>query len=128
MEERRKVDWKKVSNRLVEMHSELGGALVDREGNNAVTEGRVKSLSLVNTTPSEAQTSLVGKKLSVKQVRKFMWDHRNSRQLQRENAVIWSWYDDEKDETHLGFGATVAPEKVERGLIRPERVVSHGDV
>ena len=119
----KETNWKKISNSLVKMHKELGGALVNREGENAVVNNR----SLVNTSKEDEILTLVGKKLSPKRVRKFMWDNRNSRRLTRSNAIVWSWYNEDEDKTYMGFGASVEPKKVDRGLIHPSRIVNHGN-
>tara|TARA_Y100000593_G_scaffold71239_1_gene130808 strand:+ start:134 stop:448 length:315 start_codon:yes stop_codon:yes gene_type:complete len=104
------------------MHNSLGGALVDIHGDNAVDE----ETSIITTSEEEDTHSLVGNKLRPKEVRKFMWDKRKSRDLKRDNVVIWSWYDEEEDTTYMGFGAKVSPVLVDRGLIKSERIVKHG--
>ncbi len=116
------IDWKKISKSVVEMHNSLGGALVDIHGDNAVDE----ETSIITTSEEEDTHSLVGNKLRPKEVRKFMWDKRKSRDLKRDNVVIWSWYDEEEDTTYMGFGAKVSPVLVDRGLIKSERIVKHG--
>mgnify|MGYP003117660179 CR=1 FL=1 len=115
-------DWKKISKSVVKMHNSLGGALVDINGDNAVEEGS----SIINTATEDNTLELVGNELKPKEVRKFMWDQRKSRDLKRDNVIIWSWYDEEEDKTYMGFGAKIKPTLIERGIIKPERVVAHG--
>ena len=116
------VNWKKISTSVVEMHNTLGGALINIEGENAAGDDS----SLITTSTEEETFSLVGNQLKPKQVRRFMWNQRNSRALKRDNVIIWSWYDEEEDTTYMGFGAKVKPVLIERGLIKPERIVKHG--
>ena len=103
-------NWKQISKFMTEMHNELGGSIVDLQGMNATH----KNENLINTSKSDELMSLVGKKLNPKGIRRFMWEHRKSRQLTRPNAVIWSWFDEEEDKTVVGFGAPVKPQALDR--------------
>lgn len=115
-----KPDWKTLSHRVTEMHTQLGGSLVTLEGNNAAQQ------PLVNTSPRVQVQELVGNTLTPKKVRKFLWANRKSRQVRRPNAIVWSWYDSQEDKTFMGLGAVVEKKKIDRGLISPERVISNG--
>tara|TARA_Y100001937_G_scaffold117699_1_gene171253 strand:- start:263 stop:619 length:357 start_codon:yes stop_codon:yes gene_type:complete len=115
-----KYNWKVISHQVTKMHTELGGSLVMLSGSS--TSDR----PLVNTSPEEQIGELVGNKLTPKSVRRFLWTNRKSRQVQRPNAIVWSWYDPEEDKTFIGLGAVVGQRQILRGLINPDRVISDG--
>ncbi len=113
-------DWKKMSKSLAELHEEVGGAVVDTEGRPA------GGGAVVNTSEEEDIETLVGNKISPKQIRRYAWEKRKHRSLRRPNAIFWSVYDEEEDRSHLGIGALVETNKVDRGLLKEHRVLING--
>tara|TARA_Y100001973_G_scaffold104197_1_gene173393 strand:- start:417 stop:770 length:354 start_codon:yes stop_codon:yes gene_type:complete len=115
-------DWKAMSKTLSEMHREVGGGAVDTEGRAAVGRGE----AVVNTVNEQDIETLVGNKISPKQIRRYAWENRNHRSLKRDNAIFWSVYDEEEDKTHLGMGAVVDQKTINRGLMGKHRVLING--
>lgn len=117
-----KPNWKQISQYMARMHNSLGGSLINLEGKNATLSGS----SIINTSKPNEVLSIVGNELSPKKLRKFMWDHRRSRRLQREKAVIWSWFDRDQNKTLVGFAAPVSEEALSRGTLNQEEVLFRG--
>ena len=55
-----------------------------------------------------------GDALRPKDIRQFLWDHRNLRCLKRDRAFIWSEYDSKSDISRVGLGTLTVEEAVER--------------
>jgi len=117
-----KPNWKQISKYMAHMHNSLGGSLIDLEGKNATVSGS----SIINTSKPNEVLSIVGNELSPKKLRKFMWDHRKSRRLTRDNAVIWSWFDEDQNKTLVGFAAPVSKEALDRGTLNQEELLFRG--
>lgn len=62
-----------------------------------------------------------GREVSPKRVRQMLWWERKRRVLERDNAAVWSVYDERTDTSHLGLGAIVGERAFrlgrERGLL-----------
>ena len=91
------MNWKKLSSRLIELHKENGSGCLAL---NPHSTGE-----LVNLSHDDLCLEVKGKELKVKKVRKFLWEHRKKRALQRKNAVIWSAYMEDENKSYVGVGA-----------------------
>lgn len=60
-----------------------------------------------------------GESLSPKDIRRFLWEHRSARPIQRERAFIETSYDEDKDVSFLRVGTITTDPVLER--------ISHGD-
>ena len=99
------IPWKKIANKSSFIHSEQGWSIVDKNNNDAVSS----NAPVVNTIPEENLKELAGKSISPKEIRRFAWEQRNTRFMSRDNAIIWTYYDEEADKSYIGVGATVKP-------------------
>jgi hypothetical protein len=91
------------------------------------TDGR--GVVFLHSAPDSTEWELVGvgpaltikgKKLDLKKVRQFLWDHRKARRNFRPNAVLWSWYNPTIDVSVVGLGAFVRPTVAERRNLREQ--------
>jgi hypothetical protein len=100
------LNWKKLSRNLVEEHAKNESAIIVL---NETSEG-----SIVNLSNDEFCMEEKGKELSTKKVRKFLWENRKKRALQRKSAILWSAYMEDEDMSYVGVGALTTPEVAER--------------
>mgnify|MGYP003649401958 CR=1 FL=1 len=91
------MDWKKISKRLSKIHEEKKSSVVRLT---PFTEGVV-----VNLSNDSFCLEVPGEQLSAKKVRKFLWENRKKRALQRKNAILWSAYLEDDDTSYVGVGA-----------------------
>ena len=96
------MDWKKISNKLVDAHSEKESAVIAL---NSESTG-----VLVNLSSDDFCLELEGKELQSKKVRRFLWENRKKRALQRKKAVVWSAYIEDEDKSYVGVGALTSSE------------------
>lgn len=60
--------------------------------------------------PESPRKDFQGEALKPKDIRQFLWEHRNNRVIQRDRAFIWKKYAPEMDSITVGLGTlTVAP-------------------
>ncbi len=100
------MNWKKISSKLVDDHANNGSAVITLDPH---SEG-----VLVNLSHDEFCLAEKGKDLKVKSVRKFLWENRKKRALQRENAAIWSSYMPDEDKSYMGVGALTSEKVAKR--------------
>ena len=100
------MNWKEISNQLTELHKETGSAVVMFDPH---SEGDV-----VNLSTEDFCLEVEGKELHKKKVRKFLWENRKKRALQRKNALLWSSYLEDEDKSYIGVGAITSPEAAKR--------------
>ena len=100
------MDWKKISNKLVEAHATNESAVV-------FLDPHSKGV-LVNLSDDEFCLELEGREIQAKKIRKFLWENRKKRALQREKAAIWSAYIEDEDKSYVGVGALTSPEVADR--------------
>ena len=100
------MNWKKISSKLVDDHANTESAVITLDPHS-------KGI-LVNLSNDEFCLEEEGKELKVKKVRRFLWENRNKRALQRENAAIWSSYIPEEDKSYMGVGAVTSKEVARR--------------
>jgi len=100
------LNWKKISRSLVEEHAENESAVIIL---NEGSEGPVVNLSNNDFCMEEK-----GKELSTKKVRRFLWENRKKRALQRKNAVLWSAYMEDEDVSYVGVGAVTSLKVAEK--------------
>tara|TARA_R100000458_G_C8169181_1_gene170306 strand:+ start:229 stop:564 length:336 start_codon:yes stop_codon:yes gene_type:complete len=101
------INWKEISNLLIDSHQEEGDGLVKLYPH---SEGD----SIVNMSNENFILEVEGKELRPKKVRKFLWEQRKNRALKRKNAVLWSSYIEEEDKSYVGVGALTSPEAADR--------------
>ena len=63
---------------------------------------------------NEFHQEFAGPALNPKQIRRFLWDIRNKRQVQRDRAFIETYYDDETDTSVIRLGTLTSEEALER--------------
>jgi hypothetical protein len=97
-----KVDWKKISKKLSEDHGKYESAVVPLNPHSSGV--------LVNLSDDKFYWETDGKNLTPKKVRKFLWENRKKRALQRKNAAVWSSYLPDEDKTYMGVGAITSKE------------------
>ena len=100
------LNWKKISRNLVDEHLENESAIIIL---NEDSEGSIVNLSNDSFCMAEK-----GKELSAKKVRKFLWENRKKRALQRKKAILWSAYLEDEDISYVGVGALTTPKIAER--------------
>ena len=96
------MNWKEISRKLVKLHDEKEAAIIRLTPHST---GEV-----VNLSSDDFCLEVEGKKLTAKGVRKFLWEHRKKRALQRKKAVVWSAYIEDEDKSYVGVGALTSPE------------------
>ena len=100
------MNWKEISRRLVALHDEQEAAVIrfspDSKG------------EMVNLSNDKFSLEVEGRKLTAKKVRKFLWEQRKSRALQRKNAILWSAYVEDEDKSYIGVGALTSPKVAAR--------------
>jgi len=96
------MNWKDISRKLVELHDEKEAAII-RLTPHSTGE-------LVNLSGDDFCLEVEGKKLTAKKVRKFLWENRKKRALQRKKAVVWSAYIEDEDKSYVGVGALTSSE------------------
>lgn len=100
------MNWKKISSRLTELHKENGSSCLALDPH---SKGE-----LVNLSNDDMFMEIDGKELKVKRVRKFLWENRKKRALQRKNAVLWSSYMEDEDKSYFGVGALTSKNAADR--------------
>ena len=101
------MNWKKISNQLIDLHKEDGDGLVKLDPHSGGS-------TVVNLSDSDLVLEVKGKELRAKKVRKFLWEQRKPRALKRKNAILWSAYIEEDDTSYVGVGALTSPEVADR--------------
>lgn len=101
-------NWKKISKAVTTSHREWGASVYDVKGK-VFTDGYC-----VNLTPEEDQLVKNGPDLHPKEIRRWLWDHRNSRSLSRGTFLVWTSYDLDTNKSYLGIGASVPNATAER--------------
>jgi len=100
------MNWKEISRKLVSLHEEKEAAII-RLTPHSTGE-------LVNLSDDDFCLKVTGKELTEKKVRKFLWENRKKRALQRKKAVIWSAYIEDEDKSYVGVGALTSLEVASR--------------
>ena len=97
------IDRKKLSRAVSETHREKGQCL------HILNEGGRRSGGVIVSVKVPRFWSLEGKILTLKTIRKFLWESRNFRAVKRDGAVLWTVYDPEVDVSYLGLGLLIEP-------------------
>ena len=100
------MNWKDISRKLVDLHDEKEAAIIRLTPHSTG--------SLVNLSDDDFCLEVDGRKITAKRVRKFLWENRKKRALQRKKAVVWSAYIKEEDKSYVGVGALTSPEVATR--------------
>jgi len=100
------MNWKKISNKLVEDHTTHESAVV-------LLDPHSKGV-LVNLSGDDFCLEIEGRNITPKKVRQFLWEHRKKRALQRKHAAVWSSYLPDEDISYVGVGAVTSKEVAER--------------
>jgi hypothetical protein len=104
------VRWKEVARNLAEMHGRMGVSRVVLRPDRLT----VDRTEMVNTCSDDDLLVVRGNVLSPKSVRTWLWQKRKWRSLKRRNAVIWSVYDSDENQSVVGTGALVSKPVAER--------------
>ena len=91
------MNWKEISQRLASLHEKQEAAVI-RFSPESTGE-------MVNLSNDDFSLKIEGKKINAKKIRKFLWEQRKKRALQRKNAVLWSAYIKDEDKSYIGVGA-----------------------
>tara|TARA_R100000664_G_scaffold8566_1_gene14061 strand:+ start:12549 stop:12869 length:321 start_codon:yes stop_codon:yes gene_type:complete len=91
------MNWKKISSDLVTQHSDTESAVVSLDPHSMG--------EIVNLSNEDFCLEVKGRELKAKKVRRFLWENRKKRALQRKNAVLWSAYMEDEDKSYVGVGA-----------------------
>ena len=103
-----KINWKKFTKKFTEVHDKNGSAVL------LLDPHSVKGEEIVNLSKENFILEIEGKELNEKKVRKFLWENRKKRALQRKNALLWSSYMEDEDKSYVGVGATTSKEVADR--------------
>jgi hypothetical protein len=88
-------DWKQIAKTLTDMHNS------GQEG--AVLIGAPKTVGeFRNLTTDERLGEIDGDQVTAKEVRRFLWDHRD--ETDGQGRFVWSKYDQDRGRTVLGIG------------------------
>jgi len=101
------MDWKKISRKLVEDHKDKGSSIINLTPHS-------KGGEVVNLSTDDFCLELTGKELSTKKVRRFLWENRKKRALNRKHGIIWSAYLEDEDKSYVGVGAITDPKVAAR--------------
>ena len=101
-------NWKKISKSVSTSHREWGATIHDIDGE--IFNGGC----CVNLTPEEDQLIKNGPDLHPKEIRRWLWERRNSRSLARDSFLVWTSYDLDTNKSYLGIGSSVPIEVSER--------------
>jgi len=100
------MNWKDISRKLVALHDKKEAAII-RLTPHSIGE-------LVNLSDDDFCLEVEGRQLTAKSVRKFLWENRKKRALQRKKAVVWSAYIEDEDKSYVGVGALTSSEVAAR--------------
>ena len=67
-----------------------------------------------NTTADGELYSQTGRVLSAKKVRRWLWERRKERKLNRQTAMLWTVYDTVNDRSVVGIGAVTSKEAADK--------------
>ena len=106
-------DWKLISQVVVDRHSDGGGStlLSLPKFKFPPTEGDAYVLEFPDTFES-----FEGEGLTMRQVRKFLWDNRKSRKSTRPRAVVMTYAGG--GESKIGFGALTHKDAANSKLVK----------
>lgn len=91
------VDWKALSHVASEQHRDDGVSFLTPHG---VRDPDGEFIPLVVDAVS-------GREIAPRVFRRFWWENKSDRAMQRENVVLWSRYSPEDDVSHLGIGVVL---------------------
>jgi hypothetical protein len=106
-------DWKLISQLVVDRHSEEGGSTLLSLPHFKIppTEGDAYLLEF-----PESFESFDGEEITMRQVRKFLWDHRKSRKSTRPRSVVVTQISG--GESKIGFGALTHKDVANSKLVK----------
>lgn len=103
---------KNIARVVCGLHHEWGASAVLASGRPAGDAIGGSGLKIVNLTTEASLDGYPGRELNPIQVRRFLWEHRKHRALNRPNLVIWTAYVDNL--SFIGLGAIVKPKVAAR--------------
>jgi hypothetical protein len=112
------IDWKGKVKMLVDQFSEKKGAMTP------LSEPDPEKLHLIQITPDEHLLEVEGSSINAKSVRKWLWELRNQRCVQRKNAFLFASYDESDDISRVGLGAFTTADAAVRLTNMRKREVS----
>ena len=98
------MNWKKLSQQISESHRENGGTMITESG-----EFPAKGVCL-NLTDEDKMLVKNGPDLHPKEIRKWLWNNRQTRALSRDSFIVWTAYDLDEHTSFLGVGSIVSPD------------------
>tara|TARA_Y100001973_G_C5140216_1_gene302522 strand:+ start:457 stop:795 length:339 start_codon:yes stop_codon:yes gene_type:complete len=103
-------NWKVIANTVAESHSGGQGILLD----NPDFDFDMLPGWAVAYRHESPLLEVEGESLTAKDVRKFLWEHRNHRSVTRDRSFVWSKYDEELDTSTVGIGTLTVKPALER--------------
>jgi hypothetical protein len=114
-----------VAKTAAALHKQFRVAAVDRYGQNAVLVAEDSAAAIVALGEPEG---VEGTELSPKFLRKFLWERRGERAVQRDRMVLWTSYDAETDTSFVGVGCLVDPDVARKLETRGYEVLIGADI
>lgn len=111
-------DYKAISTAAAKLLKEADAAIIDMDGGNAYV--RIASGESFVDLSGGKPLAEVDRYATAKDVRRFMWEHRDHRALRRAHAAVWLLYSD--GHTLLGIGA-LTPSSVGQRLVQMNKWV-----
>lgn len=102
-------DWKEISKVVAGRHP--GGVVFLESPHFPVEEFPEEAVPFYH---EGYERSFPGPDLSPKAVRRFLWEHRNTRPIQRDRAFVETEYDEESDVSRIRVGTMTALPVLER--------------
>ena len=103
--------WKEISKKVVQSHPDVGGQVMLSIPDFSFDDLPDWADAFTHESP---QLIVEGDKITPRQVRTFLWEHRSSRAVQRDRAFVWSKYDEENNSSVVGIGTLTVKEATER--------------
>ena len=100
------MNWKQLTKNLIDIHVQNKSAVVSLDPHSVGV--------LVNLSDDDFCLTVEGKEIKPKKVRRFLWEQRKKRALNRSNAAIWSAYMEKEDKTYVGVGAITSQKVADR--------------
>lgn len=110
---------KPLSRGISAIHNKAGFTAFTLDGADVRTlKDDIPILSLVTTTTEDEEGRIPGNIIYPKDIRRFLFNWRNDRRATRENAVLITAYDKEKNVSFIGLAALVPNALAERFIRR----------
>ena len=94
-------NWKALTQKVVSFHEEFKASVVSN------SDEPLKQGTILNLTEQEDLFTQNGPKITTKKLRKWLWENKDMRALNREEFILWSAYDEEEDVSYAGVGSYI---------------------